>query len=276
MIIKIYNKVKKDGLDSLWYRFLRLFNKKIIYNNLIEKRKYHNALILYRECKNNIISGPYKNSKFSQDNFWGIGDLGAKIIGTYEFEVQKKLVELINKYHIENFVNIGAAEGYHAVGLANNTNIKKLILYETDLKGKEILKKNFDINKISKNIDIRGEAKEIDLIKLKNEIDLNKSLILIDIEGEESSVLNNEVLSELKNSYLIIENHDFLMKGSKKEQYDEFVKNLNNNFTVEIIHNSYRAVNGLKELERFTEDEIMLLCSEGRPKLMNWFVLLPK
>ena len=264
MIIKLYNKVKKDGLDSLWYRFLRLFNKNLLYNNLIEKRKFENSIKLYDDNKNLILSGPYKDTKFSRDNFWGIGDLGAKIVGVYELEVQNKLIEIVNKFKIENFINVGAAEGYHAVGLAKKTGIQNFILYECDTKGQEILKRNIALNNINKNITIKGEAKIDNLLKLKNEINLNKTLFL------------NEVLNELKNSYLIIENHSFLMNGINQKTYEKFVNNLNQVFNLEKIHNSYRNIYNIDKLKEFSEDEIMLLCSEGRPRLMEWFVLLPK
>ena len=54
--------------------------KGISYNNLIEKRKFENSIKLYDDNKNLILSGPYKDTKFSRDNFWGIGDLGAKTV----------------------------------------------------------------------------------------------------------------------------------------------------------------------------------------------------
>ena len=79
---------------------------------------------------------------FSENNHWGIGDLGPKIIGIYEFEVQNKLLDLISNFNIENFVNIGAAEGYHAIGIAKKTKIQNFVLYEIDNKGQEILKEN--------------------------------------------------------------------------------------------------------------------------------------
>ena len=67
----------------------------------------------------------------------------------YEFEVQNKLLDLISNFNIENFVNIGAAEGYHAIGIA--AKIQNFVLYEIDKKGRNI-KKTFK-NKLKKCYD---------------------------------------------------------------------------------------------------------------------------
>ena len=137
MLKKIFNKVKTDGLDGIWFRILRLFNRDIVYNNLFEKKKYELSLNLYEEHNNLVIYGPYKGMFFSENNHWGIGDLGPKIIGLYEFEVQNKLLDLVNNFKIENFVNIEAAEGYHAIGIAKKTNVQNFVLYEIDKKAKK-------------------------------------------------------------------------------------------------------------------------------------------
>ena len=42
---------------------------------------------------------------------------------------------------------------------------------------------------------------------------MRQSLFLIDIEGEEFKMLNEENISMLKESILVIENHSFLSKG---------------------------------------------------------------
>ena len=66
MLKKIFNKVKTDGLDGVWIRILRLFNRDIVYNNLFEKKKYELSLNLYKEHNNLVIYGPYKGMFFFQ------------------------------------------------------------------------------------------------------------------------------------------------------------------------------------------------------------------
>ena len=68
MLKKLVNKVKTDGLDGIWFRILRLFNKDFFYNNLFEKKKYELSLNLYKKHNNSVIYGPYKGMFFSENN----------------------------------------------------------------------------------------------------------------------------------------------------------------------------------------------------------------
>ena len=276
MLKKIFNKVKTDGLDGVWFRILRLFNRDIVYNNLFEKKKYELSLNLYKEHNNLVIYGPYKGMFFSENNHWGIGDLGPKIIGLYEFEVQNKLLDLVNNFKIENFVNIGAAEGYHAIGIAKKTNVQNFVLYEIDKKGQEILKDNILNNELKKNIEIENEANLNSIYELNKKFDFSKTLFLVDIEGSELNLFNDEILGLLKNSFLIIENHKFLLSEAKQNKYQELINKLNDNFSMEIIRNTGRNVSQINEISNLSENELMMISSESRPKMMEWFVLTPK
>ena len=276
MLNKILNKVKTDGLDGIWFRILRLFNRDIVYNNLFEKKKYEISLNLYEEHNNLVIHGPYKGMFFSENNHWGIGDLGPKIIGLYEFEVQNKLLDLVNNFKIENFVNIGAAEGYHAIGIAKKTKVQNFVLYEIDKKGQEILKDNILNNELKKNIEIENEANLNSIYELNKKFDFSKTLFLVDIEGSELNLFNDEILGLLKNSFLIIENHKFLLSEAKQNKYQELINKFNDNFSMEIIRNTGRNVSQINEISNLSENELMMISSESRPKMMEWFVLTPK
>ena len=276
MLKKIVNKVKTDGLDGIWFRILRLFNKDIFYNNLFEKKKYELSLNLYKKHNNSVIYGPYKGMFFSENNHWGIGDLGPKIIGLYEFEVQNKLIDLVSNFKIENFVNIGAAEGYHAIGIAKKTGIQNFVLYEIDKKGQEILKENILKNELKKNIKIENEANLNSIYELNKKLDFSKTLFLIDIEGYELELFNDEILGLLKNSFLIIENHKFLLSKTKQIKYQELVNKFDDSFNVELVSNTGRNISQINEIRNFSENELMMISSESRPKMMEWFVLTPK
>jgi len=276
MLKKLVNKVKTDGLDGIWFRILRLFNKDIFYNNLFEKKKYELSLNLYKKHNNSVIYGPYKGMFFSENNHWGIGDLGPKIIGLYEFEVQNKLIDLVSNFKIENFVNIGAAEGYHAIGIAKKTRIQNFVLYEIDKKGQEILKENILKNELKKNIKIENKANLNSIYELNKKLDFSKTLFLIDIEGYELELFNDEILGLLKNSFLIIENHRFLLSKTKQIKYQELVNKFDDSFNVELVSNTGRNISQINEIRNFSENELMMISSESRPKMMEWFVLTPK
>jgi hypothetical protein len=275
MLKKIYYKVKIDGLDGIWYRLLRIINNNIVYNNFFEKKKYELSLSLFKKYNNSVISGPYKNMFFSEKSYSGIGDLGAKIIGVYELEVQNKLLELINNFNIENFVNIGSAEGYHAIGVAKQEKIKKIITLEKDEKSTSIFTENIKKNNLKKNITIENEANSGTFNILNTKIDFSKTLFLIDIEGNELELLDDKAIELLKKSFLIIENHKFLLCDQKQYKYDMLINKLKNTFNLEIIKNTGRDISQIKEISDLSENELMMVISESRIKMMEWLVLSP-
>ena len=76
------------------------------------------------------------------------------------------------------------------------------------------------------------------------------------------------------NSYLIIENHDFMQ--TNKNLIIAFQKNIEKYFNIEIIEQSSKNPFKIDELKRFNELEKWLMMNEGRPQSMNWIYLTPK
>jgi hypothetical protein len=107
---------------------------------------------------------------------------------------------------------------------------------------------------------------------IKKKIDLNNSCFLIDIEGDEFSILNKENLDKLKKSRLIIEFHP--TKDEKKNV--EFLTSLRFYFNLEILKTSERDLSVYNKLKNFSDIDRWLMVSENRPNLMNWIVCIPK
>ena len=88
---------------------------------------------------------------------------------------------------------------------------------------------------------------------------MRQSLFLIDIEGEEFKMLNEENISMLKESILVIENHSFL---SKKEDVKRFFELIKKYYNLEILNNGSRNPYNIKEIDDFDDDENKLLISK--------------
>ena len=104
----------------------------------------------------------------------------------------------------------------------------------------------------------------------------SKTLFLIDLEGSELELFNDEILELLRSSILVIENHKFLLNKEKQNKYQELISEFNNKFNFEIIKNIGRNISQINELSNLSENELMMICSENRPKMMEWFILTPK
>ncbi len=112
------------------------------------------------------------------------------------------------------------------------------------------------------------------VFKIIKKNDLKKSLFLIDIEGGEFELFNNKNIKTLKQSFFLIEIHEF--SKAKKQIKNNFFNLLKKNFQVEIIKNSERNPFNFKFLSDLNDDERWLIMSEGRPSEMEWLFCYPK
>jgi hypothetical protein len=273
--LKKYHRIfKTNGLDGIYYYFInKNFNKTGI-SNFIDKKKHILGKKLAKYSKQKIIFGPYSGTKFINSYGWSNIDYSPKYLGTYEKQIQEKIIFLKKKYKLNLFVDCGAAEGYHIISLLRKKIFKKAIAFEIDKISRNILRKNATANNVSKKISIYSDANFNSLkINLKKE-DLNKILFLFDIEGNEFNLFDVEFCRYFSKSFFIIEDHNFNIL--KKDKINLFYKNIYKFFKVEIIRDESKNPFDYTILDNFTEDEKYLMMSEGRPKTMNWILLYPK
>ena len=144
-----------------------------------------------------------------------------------------------------------------------------------DITNESQIKKNADLNNVSKNIEIRGEAKKNFYDDFTQE-ELATSLILVDIEGVEFDILSKrEDFQKLKNSSLIIESHALYFDDGK-EKHQNLIMLAEEFFNVTELKMSSRDLSNIPELQKFSDSDRWLMCSEGRGELMSWLRLDPK
>jgi hypothetical protein len=268
---KIYQNLKRDGLRYAIVRvimgMLFLREKDAIRD---ARRKVLNTLLAQHNSK--VGYGPFKGMKLNSNTWWGKFDLISKILGVYEEHVLKKIcgfIEIVDG----PFVDIGAADGYFAVGMAFGGHCDEVLAYEISPTGRESLLANIKENNCEDRVSVAEEADYKSLKKLVNT--RGSAVILIDIEGAEYDLLSNDVLELLKNCYVICELHPFFVDhGTEKEEV--LINNAKRVFNVSCIQRDYYNPNHFSELDDFSDEERLLAFSEGRPKNMKWLVLEPK
>ena len=273
--IRKYNKIyKNNGFDGIWLYF---YNKNIHntgLNNFIDKKKEFLGKKIVKLSKNKILYGPYAGTKILNSFRWSNTDIAAKYLGTYESQIQKKIILLSKKFKLKNFVDLGAAEGYHIVSLLNKRYFSKGIAYEINKKSKDILRKNSIINKVLKKISIYSNASFESLSKNLKNINQKKTLFLVDIEGDEFYLFDDKFCNFFSKCFFIIEDHKFNIRN--KKTLDNFYKTIKKKFKIEIMKDISKNPYEFKLLNKFTDDEKYLMMSEGRPESMCWIILYPK
>lgn len=165
-----------------------------------------------------VASGPFQGMRYVT---WAQGSSHSpKILGTYEKELHS-IIELIKTKQFERIIDIGAAEGYYAVGLGaffqkDGTNI---IAYETEEKGRNLLSKLAKLNHVN-TIQILGECLPTNL---NQQLDSHKKcLVICDVEGFEVELLDPQQVPHLATASMLVEVHDQVRPGTTEQLYQRF------------------------------------------------------
>jgi hypothetical protein len=200
----------KSVLTVAMSRFAKNFVKKHILRDLPEKsvRKW-----VERELEQRIVrSGPFQNMKYGERSR-SIGLVHAsayypKLLGTYELEIAS-FIRRIGNLRADRIVDVGAAEGYYAVGLALITNAQ-VVAFEAH--GTETLLALATLNSVAHRITAHTIC---DAAGLRAAVDgASRAFVFMDIEGGESILLDPLVVPELSKAWIIVEVHDCFIPGT--------------------------------------------------------------
>lgn len=138
------------------------------------------------------------------------GSLTPKLMGTYEQELQSQL----SQFPIFDLViDVGAAEGWYAVGLLHRRLVRKVIAFEMSEDGRKNLLANVRRNNLlPDSIEVRGECTAAGLQSMLRSLPTDSNfrlLIICDCEGFEGKLLDADTLKLCASAYLMIETHDF-------------------------------------------------------------------
>jgi len=219
-----------------------------------------------------VAYGPLKGLRLSDDAWWGAPDKASMLLGLYERELLDVLVsEPLTKN--PNFIDIGAADGYYGIGLVKSGFYKHSYCFEISEKGQKTIKKNADLNAVSERVHVFGAADETLAKKLSQDV-IDNSVVLVDIEGGEFEVLNEEFLRTFQHAYILIEIHNWV--DEFEEKYFKLLLTASRYFSIETVQPAARDLTQFTQLNDFTDDNRYLICSEGRPNVMRFLKLNPR
>jgi len=238
----------------------------------IRERQERISLELFDILNGVVKYGPFTGLHLDRETWWGKLDLGSQCLGLYEKEILN-LIEATEAGQYRTFIDIGAADGYYAIGMLVSGKVGRTICFEQTEKGRSVIAENWKKNRSVGELTILGEANASSFATL-NPADLENALVLVDIEGFEFELLTDEVLSLLKSSTVVIEIHHWM--DNFLDKYTTFLRHADRYFDVEVIERVERETSNLPELRDFTDDNRLLLTSERRPGVMRFLKLTPK
>ncbi len=150
-----------------------------------------------------------------------------KLLGIYERELSA-CIEKACAMHFPLIVDIGAAEGYYAVGLARRNPNARIVAFEMEKKGRAALREMAGLNGIAveeirndpllraascfrAQLEVQGKCEFENLQAVLKSAE--RALVVCDVEGYEDALLVPEKIPALGRANLLVEMHDFCCPG---------------------------------------------------------------
>ena len=250
---------------------LRVIAKMLRISLEVQRAKDKALSKLIQKYDHRVGYGVFKGMLLGKNVHWSKNDKITQILGVYEEHVLKKLQDFRND-GADTFIDIGAADGYFCVGFAYADIFKHIWAYEISQKGRDNIRENAANNFCENRLSVQSEAnfQSINLALNKDK----KAAILIDIEGGEYDLLDDNMLSLMSGNFIICELHPWMREDGYEHQ-SKLLERAGIYFNIEIIdRNSYNP-NKFEELFEFTDEERLIVLGEGRQKKMDWLVMTP-
>lgn len=209
-----------------------------------------------------VINGPFKGLNYKDVKACG-STFVAKLAGSYECEINIFIDRIIEKQYNEIW-DIGCAEGYYAVGLAQKIPRAKVIAFDIDKNAQEECRKL----SLSNNVEVvvRGECNAVEI----NSTDFSNGLIISDCEGYELPLFTNVNISELKLDYLI-EIHEWPLINDVADKIRLLFESTHTISVIKSISDLNKAHNLRFDFGVLTLVDRYNIVREGRGEEMQWF-----
>jgi predicted O-methyltransferase YrrM len=223
-------------------------------------------------CPSVVLGGVFEGMKYLDRATSSA--LMPKLVGTYESELVPTLQQL-KAAKINTVVDIGAAEGYYAIGLLKFLNASRCICFDTDPKARRMLSQMANLNHVDDQLDIRSECSPSVLNAIIDDVAMSPCLIICDVDGAELQVIDPIASPRLADCFLIIETHDAVPPGPIVVTLTQL---LSATHRVEPIWTQERVSTDLDERVRRCLDGRMTLAvmDEHRPRPQIWLIASPK
>ncbi len=213
-----------------------------------------------------VRHGPFQGMQYVAGLENPPDDLVAKLTGEYEVELRDTVAEWV-RAGFPHVVDVGAAEGYYAVGFAHAMPGTTVHAYDIEPLARERCAALAARNGVQDRVVIGESCTPATLAGLPAE----GVALLSDCEGYERTLLDPDAASRLRGWTILVELHEFLdpdIRGT-------IVKRFAATHDVELVEEGDHDGTGVPELEFVDPATRRRLLSERRPARMTWAVLRP-
>jgi hypothetical protein len=166
--------------------------------------KYRATLIqntVVQQCGATVQGGPFRGMHFVAQSAEGCHV--PKLLGCYEAELHAHILAAVGRGYAA-VVNIGAAEGYYTVGLARLMPNARVYAYDTNTAAHPVCRSLAERNGVADRVTIGSAFRGEDFEHFAGQ----RTLVVCDIEGGETALLDPQRYPALTAMDLIVELHD--------------------------------------------------------------------
>ncbi len=214
-----------------------------------------------------VRAGPFTGLRYPEGLTDGVDALVAKLLGAYERELHRALASMIESAP-QIFVDVGAAEGYYAVGFALASPGTRVLAYDSVAGKREDCARLAAANGVSERVEIGATCDPAELAALEP-----GACVLLDCEGCELELICDEAMPGLRHATLLVELHDSI----EQPVTGTVLRRLERSHEAELIESEPRNIDDFPELAPVLGwNNRQLAIWEFRPRPMRWAVLRPR
>lgn len=243
------------------------------YPRVRERRRTHRRILARMDSPGCVSQGPFRGMRYLALAY--CSEILPKLVGTYESELAPA-IETICRAACDRIIDVGAAEGYYAVGMALRNPRADVVGFEINPSARYYLRRLARLNGVADRFAIRG-ACTVDSLA-DSMVGADRPAVICDCEGAEDQLLDPTRIEPLRRAWILVETHDGLetgdgvLAGITSRLHERFAAT----HEIDVIASRGRHRDELPPgCDSLTDPEAAEAMDEGRP-WAQWLFLRPR
>ena len=163
------------------------------------------AFLVRYASRHQAVAGPFRGMRLELSPLSSRHLLGY-ILGSQELELRPAIDAIVERGY-RTILNVGAADGYYAVGLARRSPQARVEAFEALPELHPVIARTAAANGVADRVAIHGACTASQL-RARLDAAEEPTLVLMDIEGGEVDLLDPNAVPELAGADILVETHD--------------------------------------------------------------------
>ncbi len=232
------------------------------------RRQIEAQLIADNRYPDSVLTGPFAGMTLPDKSLF-LDARFEKTFGAYEHELFPLIQSLAqNPNAFDQLINIGAADGFYTVGLAQLFPQAKVLAYEPNQVKTPVLQETARLNHVADRIELSGLCTPDVLNHLSP---TPKTLLIVDVDGYEKPLLDPAQVPWLTSVSFLIETHDCFVPGITELLKQRFQPT----HQIEEIPMAGPPYASIPPLKSLTMHQVDSMVGSERPNLQSWLWMTP-